>query len=345
LRRGVPFHDAGKPSRQDTRARGAARLASLRVRGSAVLSSRWLRLCVSIGLLVLLFAWTDVSQVFPIVADARFGYLALLPLVVIADRLLSSFRLYLLLRGKHARVNFLGIFRLILVSGFAGFLVPGTVGVDAIRVYGIAKTTTSLSLSVTSVLLERFLGMFSLCLLVFAGLALGPPGLPALEGELAWTAFGLLLAGALALMSPPLQRLSLLVLSPGWLAVPRRSLEKVHAVLDDYRQQPWLMFWSLVVALIFQLNRCLAPAIGAMALGASVPFLTFVTLVPIITLAELMPISIDGLGVREVAFVYLFSLAGMPMEVSLPLALLTRMARLLLLPVGAWLYVRGGVSG
>jgi uncharacterized membrane protein YbhN (UPF0104 family) len=57
-----------------------------------------------------------------------------------------------------------------------------------------------------------------------------------------------------------------------------------------------------------------------------------------------MPISIAGLGVREVAFVYLFSLAGMPTEVSLPLALLTRMAQLVPLPLGAWLYVRGGLS-
>jgi uncharacterized membrane protein YbhN (UPF0104 family) len=203
--------------------------------------------------------------------------------------------------------------------------------------------TSSLSLSVTSVLLERFLGLFALCLLVFAGLAMGLPGLPALDGEFAWLAFGLLLAGALALMHPPLRRLSLLLLSPGWLAVVRHSLQKIHAVLDDYRQQPWVVLCSLLVALIFQLNRCLAPAIGAVALGVSMPFLYFVTLVPVITLAELMPISIAGLGVREVAFVYLFSLAGMPTEVSLPLALLTRMAQLVPLPLGAWLYVRGGL--
>jgi uncharacterized membrane protein YbhN (UPF0104 family) len=342
LRQDIPLADDDEAVRPQA-GRGGA-LEGLWAGCSGALSSRWLRLCVSIGLLVLLIAWTDVSQAFPVVADARFGYLALLLLVVIADRLLSSLRLYLLLRGKHARVSFLSITRLILVSGFTGFLVPGTVGVEAVRVYGVTRMTSSLSLSVTSVLLERFLGLFALCLLVFAGLAMGLPGLPALDGEFAWAAFGLLLAGALMLMNPPLRRLSLLLLSPGWLAVVRRRLQKIYAVLDDYRQQPWVVLCSLLVALIFQLNRCLLPAIGAVAIGVSMPFLYFVTLVPVITMAELMPISIAGLGVREVAFVYLFSLAGMPMEVSLPLALLTRKAQLLPLPLGAWLYVRGGLS-
>ena len=52
-------------------------------------------------------------------------------------------------------------------------------------------------------------------------------------------------------------------------------------VLDDYRRQPGLMLWSLAIAVIFQLNRCLLSAVGAAALGSSLPFVYFVVIVPL----------------------------------------------------------------
>jgi uncharacterized protein (TIRG00374 family) len=264
--------------------------------------------------------------------------------VLLIDRLIAAFRQYILLRGQHPAVTFWGIVRLTFVSGFAGYFTPGTVGVEALRVYGLSRTTGNLALSVTAVLVERLTALLALCLLVLLGVVLRPPGLPDGLDRLAWFALAALIAVWLSLLSPLLRRLSLLALSNGWLAPIRRGLQKVYFVLDDYKRRPWLLLWSLVVALIFQLNRCVVVAIGAAALDSSLPFLYFVIIVPITALASMMPISIAALGVREAAFVYLFGLVGMPPEVSFPLALLTRLAGLLVLLPGAWFYVRRGIS-
>jgi uncharacterized protein (TIRG00374 family) len=311
---------------------------------SAVLSSRWLRLCVGGGLLALLVSRVDLDQALQVVAGARLDYLALLPLVLLVDRLIAAFRQYILLRGLHPAVTFWGMVRLIFVSGFAGYFMPGTVGVEAVRVYGLSRTTANLALSVTAVLVERLTALFALCLLVLFGVAMRPPGLPEHFGRLAWVALAALIAVWFSLLSALPRRLSLLALSTAWLAPVRRGLQKVYLVLDDYKRRPWLLLWSLVVAVIFQLNRCLVVAIGAAALDFSLPFLYFVIIVPIALLISMMPISIAGLGVREAAFVYLFGLVGMPPEVSFPLALLTRLAGLLMLLPGAWFYIRRGIS-
>jgi hypothetical protein len=319
-------------------------MTALWSRVSVALSSRWLRLCVGVGLLALLLHWVDLGQSLTVAADARLDFLALLPLVLVVDRLIAALRWYLLVHGKNAAVTFWGIVRLVLISGFAGYFTPGSVGVEAVRVYGLSRTISNLALSVTSVLVERLLALFALTLLVLVGLALRPPGLPPEYGRLAWLALAVLIVGVCALMSPGLRRLSLLALPTGWLAPVRRGLQKIYAVLDDYRRQPGLMLWSLAIAVIFQLNRCLLSAVGAAALGSSLPFVYFVVMVPIVALVSLMPISIAALGVRELAYVYLFGLVGMPAETALALALLIRVYGLLLLLPGAWFYVRRGIS-
>ena len=99
----------------------------------------------------------------------------------------------------------------------------------------------------------------------------------------------------------------------------------------------------MLLAIAFQLMRCVTPALGAAALGAPLPFIFFVALMPIILLLALAPISIAGLGVQEAGFVYFFGLLGMPVEVALPLSLLVRLCSVMALLPGAWFYLRRGV--
>ncbi len=319
-------------------------IADLCARASPALSSRWLRLGLGIALLALLFYWVDLRQALGVLAASRLDCLALLPLVLLVDRLIAALRWYLLVRGNHASVTLWGIIRLVFVSSFAGYLTPGNVGVEAVRVYGLSRTTSNLALSVTSVLVEQILGLFALILLVLIGLGLRPPGLPAEYGPFAWIALAVMIVGVAGLMSPTLRYASLLALATGWLAPVRRGLRKIYAVLDDYRRQPQLLLGSLALGVILQLNRCLLPAVGAAALGAPLPFPYFIVIVPVTMLVGLMPFSIAALGVREVAYVYLFGLVGMPPETSLALALLIRICGLLLLLPGAWFYIRRGIS-
>jgi uncharacterized membrane protein YbhN (UPF0104 family) len=60
-------------------------------------------------------------------------------------------------------------------------------------------------------------------------------------------------------------------------------------------------------------------------------------------LISLLPITIAGLGVREVGFVYFLGLGGMPAEVALPLALIQRLFTIIATLPGAWWYLRRGL--
>jgi glycosyltransferase 2 family protein len=306
---------------------------------------RLVRPIVSLSLLALLLSQIELGESLQAIAGARLDLLGLLLLVVIIDRVLAAYRWYVLVRGMAPTVTFGSIIRLTLVSGFVGYFMPGTIGVEIVRAYGLASRTSNALLSITSVLVERLLALLALVLLMVIGLAFQPPGLPAEVVRLAGVGLALVLSGVLALMLTPFRRSALLLLAPLWLAPARRGLQKLYGALDEYARQRRLMLWSAIIALLVQLIRCLQPAIAAAALGTVLPFSAFVTFVPMVILITLVPISLGGLGVQDISFVYLLGLAGMSAEIALSLSLLLHICVLLSNVPGAWLYARHGARG
>jgi uncharacterized protein (TIRG00374 family) len=305
----------------------------------------WLgcRLALSAGLLALLVTQVDLGESWSVLLTARLDLVALMMALAIANRLLAAYRWFVLVRVRHPSVSFAGVVRLIFVSGFVGYFMPGSVGVEVVRIYGLARTVGDRAVAVTSVLVERMLASLALVAMVLIGLPFLPPVLPVAIGELAWVTLALLLLAILLLMAAPVRRLTLTLVRHARLAWFRNALGKLYLVLDEYRSRPGLMVAATLLALAFQLMRCLAPAVGAAALGAQLPLIFFVTLMPIVLLLALAPISIAGLGVQEAGVVYLFGLVGMPAEVALPLSLLIRLFSLVALLPGAWWYFREGV--
>ena len=305
--------------------------------------SRWIRIGVAFGLLAFLLTQIDLQQALRAVAEARVELLLLAFAIVLSSRLLAAARWYLLLRGRHAALTLVGVLRLMFVSDFVGYFMPGSLGIEVLRVYGLAKMTADPALSATSVVVERLVALVMLVLMVLVGLAARPLALPAEIGRLAWLFLGLLLVGVLAVMASPTRSLALRLLPGQRLARVRRALQRVFAALDTYRSRPWLIAASFLLALLFQLMRCTAVTVGAAALGHPLPFTFILVVFPIMLLIGLLPITIAGLGVREAAFVYFLGIGGMPPEIALPLALIQRSFGILLTLPGAWWYLRRGL--
>jgi uncharacterized protein (TIRG00374 family) len=73
--------------------------------------------------------------------------------------------------------------------------------------------------------------------------------------------------------------------------------------------------------------------------GYTLNIFLVIGLYAVVQLVELIPISINGIGVREGMLVLLFMTAGVPGEVSIGVALLARLVLLLQTAVGGIVYV------
>lgn len=309
-----------------------------------LLSSTWFRFLLSASLLTAVLVQIDFAQTLQVLHDIRVDLALAVLAVGLAGRAYAALRWYLLLHGKNPEVTFWRTLKLTFVSTFAGFLLPGTVGVEATRIYGLSKTTSDVALALASVMVERVFAAAALIALALVALAMSPPGLPPELSQAAWFGIIVLAAGTAAIMTRRVRRLTVLVVSAARLSPVRDRLVRFYDCLDAYSKQPQLLIWSFVAAAISPTFRIVPVIIGAWALGIDISVTYIVIFVPIIVFAAQLPISIGGLGVREIGFVSLFGLVGVPAEIAVALSLLLYAAAVIGSLPGAWFYVREGMS-
>src|SRR5207249_1823610 len=87
-------------------------------------------------------------------------------------------------------------------------------------------------------------------------------------------------------------------------------LEELAARLAGYREQPLLLARMLALAAVTQLARVGVHALVARSLGLHVPIVYFFLFVPLLAVIVSLPISLNGIGVREVAGILMFGLVG-----------------------------------
>lgn len=314
--------------------------------GSATAGGKWplVRLLVSVVLLGLIVSRLDLARAAEILASAHILLLMLAVLVGYAGRFTAAFRWWILLRAMKARVPYRGVVRLSFIGMFLHFLPAGSVASEVARVYGMNRTTSDLAGSFASVLVDRLFGLGALILVGLVGLVFAPAGVPPILSNLAWLGFAGLFAAGYVMMSPAARRTLDRLLSRIRLEPVRIRLAKVHAHLDQMRSSSVLMGWSIVAALVNTGFRILPTWFVAMALSIDVSLTHLFIIIPLIYLAAQIPISVGGLGVREIGWVALLRVVGVPAPDAILMSLvLAAMIFVISLP-GAWLYVRHGLG-
>jgi uncharacterized membrane protein YbhN (UPF0104 family) len=179
----------------------------------------------------------------------------------------------------------------------------------------LGRTTSA----VVSVFADRLSGVCLLCVLAVGAALCSPIPLPD------WVAACVLAIGGglvLGLLVLPLARG---VLSRWPALVPVRLRERLERLLDAIliygRHGRVLLATTLLSAVIQFLNAVLVWMTGV-ALGLDVPLTWYCLIVPLVTLLTLLPISLNGMGLRELGYVVLLLPVGVDESHAVTLAFL-----------------------
>lgn len=273
-----------------------------------------LKLAVSAGLIVVLFTQLDVAAALRRCADAQPGFLAAALALLLTQGFISALKWHVILCADHCQLPLLRLWKTYLIGMFLSLLLPTSFGGDIYRVYAIRNQAPGLGKGASSVLFDRLTGLTALVTLAVIGslyLADNRFIAPSVAMYLLLIATGLLLTSdrALAWLRPRAStRLRFLV----------TLLESFNA----YRRDRRCLLLVAVISLLFQANIVVINALYCAALGIDVSFWQLLMVVPLVYLTEVLPISINGLGVRESAFVFFFQSIGQSAEAGLAVALL-----------------------
>jgi glycosyltransferase 2 family protein len=198
------------------------------------------------------------------------------------------------------------------------------VGGDVVRAELVRSRVRGPTEAYTSVLFDRFMAFNAILVIgsVSAVVARLQFGWFDPHAALAWLVFFFGSAAfALAVLWPVTRRDSE-VAQGGLLRAIEGRLAPIRRALRDYMTNVSLIARVFILAIAVQLVALILVVwLLAEALGIRAPLLFHLVAVPVIELVALVPVSFNGIGLREGAYVFLYAQAGVTPEAALALAL------------------------
>lgn len=283
----------------------------------------FLKILVCVVLMVIILSKVDLHEVLKLVTSVTWAPLALAFLTGIGDRFLVTWRWQILIHSHHHKISYRQTLGVMFVSGFLGSFLPSGVGIDAVRIWLMNRYGVSMSETVATTLVDRMAGLFALLLLTLGALiylAFTFIEIPIII--ICVTVFCLIIFVVMALsVRLGWLRHWLARYSERWKFL--KKLETCAQALHVQGQNINILCKVLLLSFAVQGTRILNFYLLGMAIGTSIHIGWFCLLMPPIILITFIPISIGGLGTREAAFIYFFSLVGMQTAEAFTISILS----------------------
>lgn len=309
-----------------------------------------LKVLVSVGLLALLLSRVDAGRLWTAAREAAPAWLLAGVGLYYVMILVSAWRWDLLLRAQHIRVPFRHLTNTFLVATFFNNFLPSNIGGDVVRIADTSTAAGSKTRATTIVLIDRGLGLLGLVLVAALGAsAVARSGALGIAPGLLWTGLGLAAMFATpALLMPerftrllqPLRRIH-----PEWVGL---RLDRLRDALTKFRDAPSALATCFAGAVVVQGVLIAFYLTIARSMEIPIAFADLAVIVPITFLVQMVPISMNGFGVRETTFGFYFTRLGLPLESALLISLIGAGVVLLVSLSGGFLYLlrvrRGGTT-
>jgi hypothetical protein len=271
---------------------------------------------------------------------ASAAWLALALALYFVNVLTSAWRWQLLLRAQGVQVPGRTLLSSYLVAGFFNNFLPSTIGGDVVRIRDTARPAQSKTLATTVVLVDRALGLMGLVLVAALGatFAKGQDASPIWPYWL-WAAFLVgLTAAAPAVIAPQgfgrlLQPLA--AFHPEWVG---DRIQKLTSALARFRASPAALAGCFTGAVIVQMLLVGFHFAIVYALDMPITFWDLAVIVPVSFIIQMLPVSLNGYGVREATFAFYFSRLGVPISSALLVSLMATGLMMLFSLSGAAVY-------
>jgi uncharacterized protein (TIRG00374 family) len=302
-----------------------------------------LRVVVSLAGVLLIVLTQDMDEVIGLLGGMNWLLFLVGLLLFVFSVPVRAYRWGALVWALDVRARWWRLVALYFVGSFFNLFLPTGFGGDAVKMFELSRDDHKAAAAISSVLVDRFLGLFVLFALALLALV-GGSGLVAPEVRvLIVVVFAVSLIGVILL----LQRTWI----EAWgrrLGVDRllgriKILRELYESLHVYSAVALLK--ATAASVVFNLILILGYYFLGLAVGIHLPLWYYFLFVPIISVLLLVP-SVGGLGIREGATVFLFSqLESVGRSRALALALAYDMTMLAIGLIGAIIYIVQGVQG
>jgi len=271
-----------------------------------------LKLAFSLAILIFIFATqTSFGKIGEVLKNVNPYWLLCAFSLHALGLAISAYRWQILARAQGDDVPLFYLAKSYLVGTFFNNFLPTRFGGDVVRIWDGSLYSKSLVKSSAIVLVERFTGIIVLFLFAVAASLFRLD--MARRLPIIWVALLLGLAGLVliaAFFLPVFPRLLATLRLRGFLDKVRAKLLIFRETILHYRTQKGPFLRATFWALLLQLNVILYYFLIGRALHLDIPLIDYFIFIPIVLVIQIIPITINGLGLREGSYIEIFRYYG-----------------------------------
>ncbi len=279
-----------------------------------------LKIVVSVGLLAFIFSSLDMPAFFKAVRQANLWWLLMALAMMMFGVVIRAWRWQILLNAVGVFVSLTELTNLYFIGFLFNNLLPSGLGGDAIRVIELNRYSERVSDAITSVLVERFIGLSALQAIALLALLTDWNAVPP---AVAYFTVAIFLGGLV---------IGYLLINRALYLKLRAALGLFHRLTDikpignmaeSFQRYPLgALGRAYLVSFLFNISLIAMNVFIGWGLGAQASLSQYAIFVPITSIVLLIPISFAGLGVRESAYQQLFTQVGVSSEIAIAMSLL-----------------------
>ncbi|HEC12008.1 MAG TPA: flippase-like domain-containing protein [Acidiferrobacteraceae bacterium] len=272
-----------------------------------------IKIIVSGALIYWILTRVSLEEVFAAMANARTGVLVVAFLMYFVGYSITAIRWRLLLHAQGVEVPLFRLVQSFMVALFFNNFLPSTIGGDAVRVYDSWRFSGSKTRAVAVVFTDRVFGMLALMLIATLAAMVSEDVVKLAPNLQLW--LGLILAGLVAVVgaiffTDKLSHLLLKGLDNAPVGLLRKLGDKLTDVIQAFHGRHDVASKALGLSILLQVNVIIHFFLIGYALQLSVPVLAFFVIIPIAIVIMMLPVTINGIGLRESVFVFLLGAYG-----------------------------------
>lgn len=276
-----------------------------------------LRITISIALLASLIIFADIDKIIASLKDFNLKWLPLVFMLITLSVIVSTFKWRILIKAQNISIGFTTLFGYYMSGLFFNNFLPSSIGGDGVRIYLAGKKTENVSSVASSVVVERVLATVTLAMLgIISAIFAQSPSKLAVMLLVVLFIVGIILT---------------YILITGWmpLFLKNRDGRIIKAWISfstsagELKHHPKELIICLIESMVFQIIVSLV--IGAVMKGLnlkSIPLADLFLLTSASSVLAMVPIGLNGYGMREGAYIYLLQPFGYTSSESLTVSVL-----------------------
>ena len=300
------------------------------------------KIAIGAGLIFWLIEKVNWAVVLEELREVSPFFILLYIVLQLSGNFISARKWQVIAEHKHQELSFTlkeGFFTY-LTGAFVNNFLPSTIGGDAYRGLWLAKKTEAKAASISTVVFDRFIGLWTTAILA---LVFSIP---------LWKYFSSYIAVQATILSLIAFLLVDLFITYAYFQpwfhhfitfLPFKLRRLIEEVIGFTKKGIWAKgsFYSVLFAFV---GIALSNYALFSALGKNIDFLSYLSVIFIVTIISSVPLSINNIGIKEWAYFTFFPLIGVAPESAVTVAILSRFIQMIISFIALPQYLREGIK-